>query len=144
MQVDIQISLETTSPLTLFNSKKQIIIMATKILSIEDSDFERKVIRNMMEEQNQELIQASTGEEGIQKFEDEDPALVLLDLRLPDMEGLEVLEEIKEDHPDAKVIIVSIVREDDTIEEAKKLGAEKYIEKPIDEEELLDAIQEVL
>lgn len=118
--------------------------MTTKILSIEDSDFERKVIRNMMEEQNQELIQASNGEEGIQKFEDEDPELVLLDLRLPDMEGLKVLEEIKKDHPDAKVIIVSIVREDDTIEEAKEIGAEKYIEKPIDEEELLDAIQEVL
>lgn len=118
--------------------------MANTILSIEDSDFERKVIKNMMEERGSELIQASNGEEGLQKFEEESPDLVLLDLRLPDMEGLEVLEEIQERSPGAKVIIVSIVREDETIEEAKEIGAEEYLEKPIDEDELYEAIKRVI
>ena len=128
----------------LFNLRSNTSVMANTILSIEDSDFERKVIKNMMEERGSELIQASNGEEGLQKFEEESPDLVLLDLRLPDMEGLEVLEEIQERSPGAKVIIVSIVREDETIEEAKEIGAEEYLEKPIDEDELYEAIKRVI
>jgi len=116
----------------------------TTILSIEDSDFERKVIKEMMEESEYDLIQAKNGQGGIDKYKDEEPDLVLLDLRLPDIDGLDVYEELKEYDPSIKVIIVSIVREDDTIEEAKERGVKDYVEKPIDEDELMDTIEEVL
>lgn len=116
----------------------------TTILSIEDSDFERKVIQDMMEDKDYELIAAKNGQEGIDKFENNDPDLVLLDLRLPDIDGLDVFEELKDIDSRVKVVIVSIVREDETIEEAKDLGVEEYVEKPIDEDELMDAIEDVL
>lgn len=116
----------------------------TKILSIEDSDFERKVIKEMMEEKEYELVQAKNGQEGLDKYEEEDPDLVLLDLRLPDIDGLDVFEELKEKHSNVNVIIVSIVREDETIEEARDLGAKEYVEKPIDEDELMETIEEIL
>jgi len=115
-----------------------------KILSIEDSDFERKVIEEMMENKDYELIQAKNGQEGIDKYDEEDPDLVLLDLRLPDIDGLDVLEKLKEQHSNVNVIIVSIVREDKTIEKAKDLGAKEYVEKPIDENELMEIIEEEL
>lgn len=116
----------------------------TTILSIEDSDFERKVIEDMMEEKEYDLLQAKNGQEGIDKYKENDPDLVLLDLRLPDIDGLDVFEKLKDYDSGIKTIIVSIVREDETIEEAKDLGAKEYVEKPIDEEELMNTIEEVL
>lgn len=116
----------------------------TKILSIEDSEFERKVIEEIMEDKSYDLLQAKNGQEGIDKYKDENPDLVLLDLRLPDIDGLDVFEELKDYDSGVKVVIVSIVREDETIEKAKDLGAKEYVEKPIDEEELLDTIEDIL
>lgn len=116
----------------------------TTILSIEDSDFERKVIKDMMEEKEYDLLQAKNGEEGIEKYEEENPDLVLLDLRLPDIDGLDVFEELRDIDSAVKVVIVSIVREDETIEKAKDLGAKDYVEKPIDEDELMETVEEVL
>ena len=116
----------------------------TTILSIEDSDFERKVIEEMMEDKSYDLLQAKNGQEGVDKYKEEDPDLVLLDLRLPDIDGLDVFEELKEYDSSVKAVIVSIVREDETIEEAKDLGAKEYVEKPIDEDELMETIEEVL
>lgn len=116
----------------------------TKILSIEDSDFERNVISDIIEGEGYDLIEAEDGQTGLDKYEEEDPDLVLLDLRLPDIDGLDVLEKLKDKDSGVKVIVVSIVREDETIEEAKELGAEDYIEKPVDEDKLLPAIDEVL
>lgn len=114
------------------------------ILSIEDSDFERKVIEEMMDDKNYDLIQAKSGQDGIEEYKENDPDLVLLDLRLPDIDGLDAFEKIKQYDPNVKTIVVSIVREDETIDEAKEMGVEEYVEKPIDEEELMDTIEEVL
>lgn len=115
-----------------------------KILSIEDSDFERNVLSNIIEDEGHELVEAENGETGLEKYEEEDPDLVLLDLRLPDIDGLDVLEKLKDRDPNVKVVVVSIVREEETIQEAKDLGAEDYIEKPVDEDKLVPVIDEVL
>ncbi|MFB6208016.1 MAG: response regulator [Candidatus Nanohaloarchaea archaeon] len=116
----------------------------TTILSIEDSGFERKVIQNALEDQDYEFVGASNAEEGLQKYEEVNPDLVLLDIRLPDKDGIEVLKELHEEYSDPKVIMVSIVREDETKDEAKELGAIDYVEKPVDEDELLEAIENAL
>ncbi|MFB6180667.1 MAG: response regulator [Candidatus Nanohalobium sp.] len=116
--------------------------MSTKILSIEDSEFERESITNLLAENGyNNIAEAATAEEGLEKY-DEDTDLVLLDLRLPDMDGIDVLKELEEKNAD--VIIVSVVREEKTKNETKDIGAEAYVEKPITEDKLIPPIEEVL
>lgn len=116
----------------------------TKILSIEDSGFERKVIQNALEDTEYEFFGAENAEQGLEKYEEEEPDIVLLDIRLPDKDGIEVLKQLHEDYDDPTVIMVSIVREEETKQEAKDIGAVEYVEKPVDKDELLDAIEEAL
>ena len=113
------------------------------ILSVEDSGFQRKLLKQAMDE-DYDFAGADTAEEGLKKFKNENPELVLLDIRLPDRSGLKLLEDLVDLDEDVKVLVVSIVREDETIEEAKDLGALDYIEKPVDEEELAERVDEVI
>ncbi|MFB6203618.1 MAG: response regulator [Candidatus Nanohaloarchaea archaeon] len=117
--------------------------MGPTILSIEDSIFERKAIIKLLKDEGyDDIIETGEGEEGIEKYDEEEPDLVLLDLRLPDMDGIEVLKELEE--RDADVIVVSIVREQDTIDETKEIGAKGYVQKPITKEKLIPKIEEIL
>lgn len=118
--------------------------MTETILSIEDSNFERKAIENVVEEEDYELITAGNAEDGLEKYDENRPDLVLLDIRLPDKDGIEVLKELHENYPNPKVVMVSIVREEETIDEAKEIGALDYVEKPVTEEKLLPAIKKNL
>jgi len=115
-----------------------------KILTIEDSEFERKLIVNILNKAGYiDVIEAENGEEGLKKFQDEKPDLVLLDIRMPGISGMEVLKKIEPKKSNTKVIvfIISIVRKQDTIDEAIKLGASTYIMKPIDKDKLVEAIK---
>lgn len=114
-----------------------------KILSIEDSEFERKTIKKILEKEGYtDVFFASNGEDGLKKFHEENPDILLLDLRLPDMDGEEILEELSSKNVD--IIIVSIVREDETINEMKEKGAKGYVVKPITKDKLIPQIEKLL
>ncbi len=115
-----------------------------KILSIEDSSFERKVLANMLKDADteHELIEAENGEEGLQKLEDADPDLVLLDMRMPGKDGVALLNELQERQ--AKTVVVSVVQDEQTIEEAMEAGAVGYVKKPVEKDRLLEAIDTAL
>lgn len=117
-----------------------------KILTIEDSAFERKVIKNILRKGGyKDVLEASNGKEGMDVYRKEKPAIVLLDLRMPgEPTGLDVITALKNIDSRARIIIVSIVRQQESIDEAMKLGALKYIVKPVTEEKLLSAVKEVL
>lgn len=117
--------------------------MSYSVLSIDDSGFERKVIANAVGDKY-EFLEAETAEEGLKIYEEHKPDIVLLDIRLPDTDGIEILKQLQEKYDDPKVIMVSIVREQETKEEAKELGAEEYVEKPVDEDELVETIEDTL
>ena len=116
-----------------------------KILTVDDSAFERKAILNILNKAGyNEVIEAEDGEEGLEIYKKEKPDLVLMDMRLPGMDGLECLQELKKINPNVKVIVVSIVTRKETMDEATKLGAKGYIIKPITEDKLIPKIKEVL
>ena len=85
-----------------------------------------------------------TGEDAIEHAENERPDLVLMDLRLPGMDGLECFKELKKINPTVKVIVVSIIAREDTMKEAKELGAKGYVIKPITEQKLITEIKKVM
>jgi len=116
-----------------------------KILLIEDSSFERKAIINMLKKSGYtENVEAEDGEQGLEKVKTEKPDLVLLDLRLPGMDGLECFKEMKKISPGIKVIVVTIVTRQESVDEASKLGAKAYIMKPVTEAKLIPEVKKVL
>jgi len=116
-----------------------------KILTIDDSAFERGTIAEILNKAGYEnVLEAETGEEGIEIYEKEKPDLVLLDLRLPGMDGVDCLKRLKKLNRMLKIIVVSIVTRQGIVDECKKLGAKDYVVKPIIEKKILTAVNKLL
>jgi two-component system, chemotaxis family, chemotaxis protein CheY len=116
-----------------------------KILMIEDSAFERKTISNILKGSGyNSILEAENGIDGIELFKKEKPDLVLLDLRLPGTPaGLGIFREIKKIDLKVKCIVISIVRDKDTINDALRLGITAYLSKPISKEKLIPEIKKL-
>jgi DNA-binding response OmpR family regulator len=80
---------------------------------------------------------ATTGQEGIDMFESQNPSLVLLDIRLPDTDGWEVCKKIKQKNPVCVVVFMTAATQVKDREMAKQVGADDFIEKPFDIPELI-------
>jgi diguanylate cyclase (GGDEF)-like protein len=117
----------------------------TKILTIEDDVAVREVIVEYLGKRGYTTLQAEDGDTGLKVFRRESPDLVLLDLRLPTIDGLEVLSELKKVAPATPVIIVSGQGTVDDATDALKKGAWDYITKPITDMQILNvAVSNVL
>jgi CheY-like chemotaxis protein len=112
-----------------------------KILICDDSQFMRNVVRDILNKTKHELSEVENGKQVIEFCASEKPDLLLLDIIMPEMDGIDVLKELDKD---IKVIIVSAVGQDKMVDEAKALGALDYIVKPFDEKDLLAKVSSVL
>ena len=102
-----------------------------KILVVDDEIEICSFLKSFFEERMFDVDIATSGEEAMQKVEFGKPQVVLLDIKMPGKDGMEVLKEVKEKFPQTKVIMVTAVESSDKIEEAIKLGADNYITKPL-------------
>jgi len=107
------------------------------ILVVDDEEIMREVLTTLLEEEGYRVTSSATGEEGVEKVKEEAPDLVLLDLMLPSMGGLEVLQEIIRIDPDIVVIMISAYASIENAVDATKSGALDFITKPFKNEELL-------
>lgn len=98
---------------------------------IEDDPFMTDLLCAELGKADAELILAKTGSEGIEKFKETNPDLVMLDIILPDQDGLDALREIRRlpGGAEARVIILSNVAEGANVERAKQLGVQEYLVK---------------
>lgn len=102
-----------------------------KFLIVDDSLFARKNIAKVVESIGGVVAgEASNGREAIEKYNELKPDLVLLDVSMPEMEGLEALTKIKEQDKNAKVVMVSSLGYEELVKKAIALGAEHFIAKP--------------
>jgi response regulator RpfG family c-di-GMP phosphodiesterase len=101
------------------------------ILTVDDDEFVREILVAYLEDSGFSVIQADNGRTGLETFRKDRPDLVMLDLRMPEMDGLEVLSHITEESPDTPVILVSGMGTIGDAIKALKLGAWDYIAKPI-------------
>ena len=90
------------------------------------------------------MVSALSGEEGLQKFDEADPDLVLADIRMPKMSGVEVLEEVRDRSPDTPVVLITAQASLDSAIRAVNLGATHYVRKPFDNEELVAVLRRSL
>src|SRR6478672_1613834 len=117
---------------------------AEKILIVDDERLVRWSLRQKCEEWGYQVVEAPSGEPGLRLAQHESPDLVLLDVRMPDISGIQVLEQVKK-LPDAPpVIMITADPQLDDVKTALKLGAYDFIGKPLDFEELRITIQNAL
>lgn len=118
--------------------------MIPKILIIDDEEHMCWALDRAMRQEGYQTVVAYRGREGLGLIREESPSLVILDLRLPDMDGLEVLKEAKAVNPKLPVIMLTAHGTIETAIEAMKIGAADYITKPFDLEELKLVIKQNL
>lgn len=114
-----------------------------KILVIDDEAIVRTACERTLIPEGYDVRVAANGMDGITFMEKEPFSLVLLDLKMPDMDGIEVLNKINTTWPDTKVIMVTGYSTVDTAVQALRLGAYNFIEKPFTPDILLGAVTEV-
>lgn len=119
--------------------------MSKKIMIVDDALFMRKTIHKILEESGySEILEMPDGESALAAYENEKPDLVLLDITMPGMSGVTVLEEIMKMDPAAKVVMCSAIGQEIMIQKALVGGALDFIVKPFKKEEFQKIINSVL
>jgi len=120
--------------------------MNLSIALVDDEMIERKAIRKIIEDHfGKDLIcgEAANGRQAIQLADEKRPNIMLMDIKMPGIDGLEAIERIKEKHPDIKFIMISAYDSFDYAKQAMKKGVKEYILKPATKEETIQAILNV-
>src|SRR5215472_9396695 len=117
---------------------------AEKILIIDDERLVRWSLRQKCEEWGYQVVEAESGEPGLKVAQHESPDLVLLDVRMPDLSGLEVLDQLKKNGDARAVIMITADPQLDDVKAALKLGAYDFVGKPLEFDELHVTIKNAL
>lgn len=117
-----------------------------KILIVEDEKAIRNVLRNILSDEDKsfEIDEAESGKEAIDMVKEKEYDLVLCDIKMPGVDGIEVLENIRENHPETTVIMISGHGDIDTAVDTMRKGAYDYISKPPDLNRLLTTVRRAL
>jgi two-component system response regulator (stage 0 sporulation protein F) len=107
-----------------------------KLLIVDDESDIREFARSFFKKRGIDVLTASGGRQALEIIAKEKPCLVLLDVRMEEMTGVEVLRELRKLNDNTKVIMVTGVEEEETIKEANALGVISYVHKPLILEEL--------
>jgi DNA-binding response OmpR family regulator len=107
-----------------------------RVLVVDDEPDAVELLQEFLTSKGYEVATAFSGEEALRKVKEERPHLILLDVRMPGMNGLDVLRQVRQVDQEVGVIMVTAVNEEDTGREALKLGAFDYIVKPLNLEYL--------
>ncbi|HEO72262.1 MAG TPA: response regulator [Candidatus Hydrogenedentes bacterium] len=116
----------------------------TKVLVVDDAQFLRVRLSRMLKEHGYDILEAENGDRAIAQYEANAPDAVLLDITMPEKDGLEVLREIRGKHPDARVVMLTALGQQSIVLEAIKAGARDFVVKPFEQERVLSALQKAL
>lgn len=119
--------------------------MKKQVMVVDDSRMMELQIRKFLEGSDFEMAAyCDNGEDAIARYGEIQPDVVTMDIIMPGIDGLETARIILEEHPDARIVMVSSLIYDDTINEAQEIGAKTFLYKPITREALLRALTEVM
>jgi DNA-binding NtrC family response regulator len=115
-----------------------------KILVVDDEEGVRHLLQRILQERGYEVITAADGEEALYVVSQGEADVVLLDIKMPGMSGMEVLDELAAQYPDVCVVMVTAVADTETAVSALKRGAYDYITKPFNRDSVLQKVQEAI
>lgn len=118
--------------------------MSKRILVVDDACFMRMMIKDILQKNSFEIAgEASDGLDAVEKYKETNPDIVIMDITMPNMDGLQALIELKKVDPNAKVIMCSAMGQESMVIDAIKSGAADFIVKPFQADRILKAIQRV-
>ena len=118
--------------------------MKGRVLIADDASFMRQMIREIIEPEGFEVVGESTdGIEAVEHYEALEPDLVTMDIVMPKKSGIEALQEIMTNAPDACVVMVSALGQDSMVLEAVESGAKDFIVKPFKEDKVLEIVRRI-
>lgn len=115
-----------------------------KILVVDDAEFLRMRISKMLVGAGHEIIEAENGVVAVESYKKLKPDAVLMDVTMPEMDGLTALKEIRAYDPNAKVVMLTALGQESVVLEAVKAGARDFVVKPFDRERVLGAVSKIL
>ena len=116
-----------------------------RYLVVDDSIFARKNISKLVQQFGGEVAgEAVNGVEAITEYDRTQPDLVLMDITMPQMEGIEAAEHIVRQHPDARIVMVSSVGYQENVVAALQKGAKHFVQKPVKPEVLYEVVKYVM
>jgi two-component system chemotaxis response regulator CheY len=118
--------------------------MNAKVLIVDDSALTRRSLRQILETAGYEVVEAENGLDALERYFLDKPDVVLLDLVMRGMYGLEVLQKIRELDPSARIVVVSADIQTSSQDLAGEAGAAAFINKPFDKTEILSALDAAL
>ena len=118
--------------------------MGARILIVDDEEIVIKSCLRILGGGNYHVEAAYDGREALRKIEENPYDVMILDVMMPNMGGLEVLHRVKETHPDMDVIMVTGLSKVDIVVQARRLGARDFISKPFEPDELKQVVQRAL
>jgi len=111
-----------------------------RVMVVDDQVGIRALLAEVIKQEGYQVSLAGNAHEALAKFKEGPPDLLLLDVKLPGMSGLELLGKIREDHPYLPVVLMTAYGEREVEEEAKRLGVGAFLTKPFD----IDHLREIL
>ena len=119
--------------------------MAKNILICDDAAFMRMMIKDILTKNGYNVVgEAENGARAVEKYAELKPDLVLMDITMPEMDGIQALKKIKESDPSALVIMCSAMGQQAMVIEAIQSGAKDFIVKPFQAERVLEAVKKVI
>lgn len=114
-----------------------------KILVVDDQIGIRILLNEVFQQAGYESFSAENGLEAIELFAKHQPHLILLDMKIPGMDGLDILSRIRQKDPEVPVFMMTAYGELDLVKQADQMGASRHFTKPFDIDELLLAVKEI-
>ena len=116
-----------------------------KILLVDDAGFLRRMIKNYLSKAGYgEFVEGADGQQAVALYQQEKPDLVIMDITMPNMDGIQALGEIMKVDPKAKVIMCSAMGQESMVMDAIRLGAMDFIVKPFKQERIVQTVNKVL
>jgi two-component system, chemotaxis family, chemotaxis protein CheY len=116
----------------------------SKILVVDDAQFMRVRLTKLLCEHGYEVVEAADGEEAVHVYQSIGPDCVVMDITMPQKDGLQALTEIRAGDPNANVIMLTALGQESLVVQAVQAGARDYVVKPYDPDRLISALQRVL
>ena len=115
------------------------------VMIVDDASFMRRVIRKIVESDGYEVAgEAIDGADAVEKYASLEPDLVTMDIVMPRCSGINALETIMSQHPEARIVMCSALGQEDLVEESLRAGARDFIVKPFRRQEVLATLSGIL
>lgn len=119
--------------------------MKKRIMVVDDSHITEIQIQGLLADTEFEVVaHCENGEEAIARYGEVRPDIVTMDIIMPGIDGLEAAQVLLNEHPDAKILMISSLAYDDTIEEASSIGTKGFLCKPLSRDGLIEALEKIL